>query len=321
YYKIYAYKSKQSSWNSSASSIVAAYTKTTKPLVSKSYTSGKVKLTWKKVTRATAYHIYKLNSSGKYTKLATTTSLSYYDTDVTKNKRYTYKVVASYKADNKTIVGFYSSAVSIYTAKIDPNKKMVALTFDDGPGPYTQEIVNCLAKYDSRATFFVVGNRVNSYKKVLKSTYDNGNEIANHTYSHPTLTSLSTSKVKSQISMTDSRVKAITGEAPSLIRAPGGATNTRVRNAINKPFIFWSIDTLDWKHRNKTKTINTVMKNVKDGDIILMHDIHKPSKEAALELIPKLKKAGYQIVTVSELAAYRGYNLKDHTTYSSFRKK
>ena len=236
------------------------------------------------------------------------------------NKAYYYKVRAIYKPDGAVFDGYLSNEIRVYTAKIDPSKKMVALTFDDGPGPYTDEIVDCLNKYGAHATFFVVGNRVNTYKNELKYAYDSGNEIANHTYTHPTLTKLSTSKMSSEVSKTDSAVKKITGEVPALMRAPGGATNSTVRKTIKKPFIYWSIDTLDWKHRNASKTVNTVMKNVKDGDIILMHDIHKATKTAALELIPKLQKAGYQLVTVSELAQYRGNNLKNGTTYYSFRK-
>ena len=196
---------------------------------------------------------------------------------------------------------------------------MVALTFDDGPGPYTDEIVDCLKENGARATFFVVGNRVNTYADELKYAYDNGNEIANHTYSHPTLTRLSVSSIKSEVSKTDAAIKKITGEGTALIRAPGGATNSTVRNAIDKPFIYWSIDTLDWKHRNSATTVSTVMNQVSDGAIVLMHDIHSPTKTAALELIPRLKAAGYQLVTVSELAMHRGYKLQSGTTYYSFK--
>ena len=92
-----------------------------------------------------------------------------------------------------------------------------------------------------------------------------------------------------------------------------------VKKAVGKPLIQWSDDTLDWKTRSKSATVNYVMKNVQDGDIVLMHDLHEPTKEAALELIPKLKKKGYQIVTVSELAKYKGYDLKNGTVYFSFR--
>lgn len=318
YYKIYARKSGVSA-NSKSCSIIAVYTKTAKPNVTAVYTSGQVKLSWKKVTRATLYYVYRENSEGAYKYIGKTKDLSYVDKNVSSNKLYSYKVRGAYTKDNATHKGFYSPAVYIYTTKIDPKKKMVALTFDDGPGPYTDEIVDCLNKYGGHATFFVVGNRVNTYDDELAYAFNSGNEIANHTYSHPTLTKLSTTKIKSEVSKTDNAVKKITGTAPSLIRAPGGATNSTVRKAAGKPFIYWSIDTLDWKHRNATKTVNTVMNNVKDGDIILMHDIHKPSMTAALTLIPKLKKAGYQLVTVSELAKYRGYTLKNGTTYYSFR--
>lgn len=318
YYKIYAHR-KGVSAKSKSSEIIAAYTKTSKPKVAVKYTSSKVNLSWGKVTRATSYYIYKENSEGKYKKIAETKELKYVDNDVKADTAYRYKIYGVYKKDSKKIKGFASSVAYIYTGKIDPNKKMIALTFDDGPGPYTDEIVDCLNKNGARATFFVVGNRVNTYKEELAYAFNSGNEIANHTYSHPTLTTLSTSSIKSQISKTDKAVEKITGQKTTIARAPGGATNSTVRKAAGKPFIYWSIDTLDWKHRNSTKTINAVMNNVKDGDIILMHDIHKPTMQAALKLIPKLKKAGYQLVTVSELAKYRGYNLKNGTTYYKFK--
>lgn len=318
YYKIYAHR-KGVSAKSKSSDVIAAYTKTSKPSVTAKYTNKQVKLSWKKVSRATSYYVYKENSNGKYSKIAETKELSYTDTNVKANNSYRYKVRGVYTKNNSTIKGFNSSIARIYTGKIDPNKKMIALTFDDGPGPYTDEIVDCLNKNGARATFFVVGNRVNTFKDELAYAFNSGNEIANHTYSHPSLPSLSTSSIKSQISKTDKAVEKITGEKTTILRAPGGATNSTVRKVAGKPFIYWSIDTLDWKHKNATRTINHVMNNVKDGDIILMHDIHKPTMQAALKLIPKLKKAGYQMVTVSELAKYRGYDLKNGTTYYTFK--
>lgn len=319
YYKIRAWKKGVSSAQSILSDSKVAYTKTKKPTVTTKYSSSKVVLSWKKVTRASKYYVYRRNSEGKYVKIGETTKLTYSDKNVSKDKYYYYKVRGVYTLNGKTILGFLSPAKKIFTSKIDPSKKMVALTFDDGPSVYTDDIVDCLKKYGGHATFFVVGNRVSTYADELKYAYDNGNEIANHTYSHPTLTSLSVSSIKSQVSKTDAAVKKITGEATTLMRAPGGATNSTVRNAIDKPFIYWSIDTLDWKHRNSTTTVNTVMNNVKDGDIVLMHDIHGPTKTAALQLIPKLINAGYQLVTVSDLAKYRGYTLENGTTYYSFR--
>ena len=319
YYKLYSCKKDVPKARSIASDITSAYTKTKKPVVSSKYSSKKVTISWAKVTRAEKYYIYKRNSEGTYKKIGETTNLKYTDENVSSKKRYFYKVRGVYVKDGKNRGGFYSIAHSIYTASIDPDKKMVALTFDDGPGPYTQAIVNCLKENNARATFFVLGERIDTYDDELASAFKNGNEIANHSYSHPNLTKLSESKIKSEISKTDKKVENITGVKTTLLRTPGGATNDLVKEVCGKPIIFWSIDTLDWKTKSKSKTVSSVMNNVKDGDIILMHDIHSPTKEAALELIPKLKAKGYQLVTVSELAQYRGYKLKNGTVYSSLR--
>lgn len=205
--------------------------------------------------------------------------------------------------------------------KVHPKKKMVALTFDDGPGEYTKEIVDCLDKYNSRATLFVLGCNVDRYKDVLKAADKIGCEIGNHSYDHSNLTKLSKKEIKEQMKKTDKKVKKVIGKKTTLMRTPGGATNRNVLDAVGKPVILWSIDTLDWKTRDRDKTVKTVMDNVKDGDIILMHDIHEPSKEAALILIKKLNQKGYQLVTVSELAKYRDNKLKKGTIYHSLRRK
>ena len=281
----------------------------------------KEKLTWDKVAGASSYVIYKKNAKGDYAKLAQTTKTSYQDSDVKKNDTYTYKVGYQIDLPDGSVLEKQSSPISVYTNTIDPNKKMVALTFDDGPGKYTQEIVNCLKKNDARATFFVLGCNVNSYKSAVKNANKIGCEIANHSYDHTILTRLSASKVKKQMSDTDAKIKKITGKKTTLMRCPGGGVNKTVQGAVGKPIILWSIDTLDWKTRNTDKTISAVMNNVKDGDIVLMHDIHEPTKKAALYLIPQLRKKGYQLVTVSELAEYRGYKLKKGSIYHSFRKK
>ena len=106
----------------------------------------------------------------------------------------------------------------------------------------------------------------------------------------------------------------------TVMRPPYGAINETVRENVGFPMILWNIDTLDWKTRNAQKTIDTVMDNVGDGDIILLHDIHTESVDATLELIPKLEEAGYQLVTVSELAAAKGVELKDGGKYTDFTK-
>lgn len=214
--------------------------------------------------------------------------------------------------------GVYHPGKKIKERLINPKKKMVALTFDDGPGPYTDRLLDCLKKNQSVATFFLVGRSIPNYKGTVKKMYELGCEIGNHTWDHPQLTSLSASGIQSQLDNTNSQIRAITGHNATLVRPPYGAYNSSVAANANAPLILWSIDTLDWKTRNAQNTINVVMNEVKDGSVILMHDIHSPSVDAAEILIPKLIDAGYQLVTVSELASYRGTTMRDGSAYHSF---
>ena len=204
-------------------------------------------------------------------------------------------------------------------SSIDPNKPMVALTFDDGPGIYTSRLLDCLENNNAKATFFVVGTNAANYQSVMKRAFDLGCEIGNHTYNHPTLTRLSVADIQSQINRTNQYIKKATGSNATVMRPPGGAWNNTVKSAVGLPVILWSIDTRDWETRNAQSTINSVLKNVKDGDIVLMHDIHKQSVDAAEVIIPELVKRGYQLVTVSELAQYRGSGLSSGSVYYSFR--
>lgn len=185
--------------------------------------------------------------------------------------------------------------------KLDASRPMVAITFDDGPAKYTEEILACLEKYEAHATFFVQGKSVSRYPETLKHAVAIGCEIGNHTWGHAKLTSSSSDEIKSQISQTNTAVYEITGVYPKLFRPPYGAYNGSVLSAANMPAIMWSVDTLDWKTRNTEKTVLSVKNSVKDGSIILMHDIHAPTAPAAVQIIPYLLKQGYQLVTVSEL--------------------
>jgi peptidoglycan-N-acetylglucosamine deacetylase len=190
---------------------------------------------------------------------------------------------------------------------IDPNKPMVALTFDDGPyAPVGNRVMDCLNQYGGKATFFVVGNRAAAYKTELKRMAAEGFEIGNHTYDHKYLTKLNAAQIQYQIHQCNDAVQAVCGVRPTLVRLPGGLKNSTVLANVHFPMIMWSIDTRDWKTRNARKTVNAVVGKVHDGDIILMHEIYSQSGDAALEIIPKLTQAGYQLVTVSELAKYRG---------------
>lgn len=193
-----------------------------------------------------------------------------------------------------------------------PDEKLVALTFDDGPSNHTTRILNCLEQYGQKATFFVVGNRVNNYSSILQRAYNLGMEIGNHTWNHPKLTTLSWDGIISQKTRTDDAVRSITGQNTTVMRPPYGSKNDAVLNAFNQPLILWSIDTRDWDTRNVQSTVDSVMNNVKDGDIILMHDIYEATAGAVEIIVPRLINEGYRLVTVSELAKakYGGIEIK-----------
>ena len=124
--------------------------------------------------------------------------------------------------------------------------------------------------------------------------------------------------LKKQINATNQIIRGITGHGIALVRPPYGAISVTMKNQLEQPMILWNIDTLDWKTRNAKKTIKAVMKDVKDGDIILLHDIHSETIDAAIKLIPKLQEEGYQLVTVSEMAAAKGIQLKAGERYTDF---
>ncbi len=278
-----------------------------------------VKVSWKAVTGAASYRVYRRTENGEWKLLKTTTSKSYTDTSGRSGVTYYYTVRAYELADAKGTAGVRGEGKKIVYTKVDPNKPMIALTFDDGPSGYTEEILDVLEKYDARATFFVVGNRVNSYKSTIKRAYDMGCEIGNHSWSHPYLPGLSVSGIKEEISSTDRAVKAITGEEPALIRPPYGGVDSTVSKYAGKPLINWSVDTRDWETQSSSSTYYSIMNDGYDGSIILMHDIYYATKEGAIRAIPQLIDKGYQLVTVSELAAYRGVNMKDGTVYYQFK--
>ena len=208
------------------------------------------------------------------------------------------------------------------SASIDPSRPMIALTFDDGPkASVTGRILDSLQANGGRATFFMVGSNVNANAGIIKRMVAQGCEVANHTHDHKYISKLSADGIISQIGSTNQKIEAICGVSPVLMRPPGGYIDTRSLSVVGNmgmSAIMWSIDTRDWQHRNAQRTIDTVLSQVRDGDIILMHDIYSTSADAAVVLIPELTARGYQLVTVSELAAYRGGAAPGHK-YSQFR--
>ncbi|MBQ4526481.1 MAG: polysaccharide deacetylase family protein [Clostridia bacterium] len=202
---------------------------------------------------------------------------------------------------------------------IDPSKPMIALTFDDGPSAYTPQILDCLTQYGARATFFCVGQNVKLYPQTVKRAFELGMEIGNHTYNHPDLVKASDSSVSYQLNSTKNAIYDASGIYPEVMRPPYGSIDSRVRSLSGYPVILWSVDTLDWKTRNANSTYNSIISKVKDGDIILMHDLYSQTAAAVKLVVPKLYEAGYQMVSVSELAKYKGINLQNGVSYSSIR--
>ena len=199
----------------------------------------------------------------------------------------------------------------------DPSKPMVALTFDDGPySPVTDRILAKLEEYGGHATFFVVGNRVSTYSDSVKRAVEAGCQIGNHTYEHKNLTKLTGVEIQKQLHDTDLAVAYYAGAATTVLRPVGGALNDTVRSSAGKPLINWSIDTLDWKNRNAASVKSRALNNVKDGDIILMHDLYKSTADACDTLIPELVNRGFQLVTISEMAEAKGRTLQNGTLYT-----
>jgi peptidoglycan/xylan/chitin deacetylase (PgdA/CDA1 family) len=211
---------------------------------------------------------------------------------------------------------------TVYAGEIDPEKPMVALTYDDGPSAtVTPKILDKLEEYGARATFFMVGQQAEKRPAVVTKMVELGCEVANHTYDHTSMNKLDAAQLQESLLHTNQVVRDITGVTPALMRPVGGNENDdglAAIGALGMPAIRWSVDTLDWKTRDAASTIQKVRDNVKDGDIILMHDLYDATGEASMTIIEELVRQGYQLVTVSELASYRG-GLQPGVSYTRFR--
>lgn len=190
---------------------------------------------------------------------------------------------------------------TFHQTSIDPKKPVIALTFDDGPSKYTSKILDILKENNANATFFVIGNKVEIFKETIKKMVEFGNEIGNHSYSHKWLTKLDKQDFEMEIKKTQEIIKEITGYTPTLLRPTYGSINKNIRLNTDLKIVMWTVDTMDWKLKNSKNIVERALKDIKDGDIVLMHDIRKSTLEAVKILVLELKKQGYQFVTVSEL--------------------
>lgn len=192
------------------------------------------------------------------------------------------------------------------------DEKLLALTFDDGPDEdFTPQILDILKKYNIKATFYVIGEKVQYNKKIIKREYEEGHEIGNHTYTHINVAKQSYNKIKKEIGDTQSAVKSVTGVYPKTFRPPYRAISKDMCEIIkdnNMNIVLWSyVDARDWENPGACSIAKTIENGVQNGCIILLHDYNKirnpksQTIEALESIIPDLLQKGYKFVTISEL--------------------
>ncbi|GAA2603353.1 hypothetical protein GCM10010411_41750 [Actinomadura fulvescens] len=191
--------------------------------------------------------------------------------------------------------------------------KCVALTFDDGPGEHTPQLLDDLKNAGADATFFMLGQNIQGNEALLKRMVQEGHEVANHSWSHPDLTGLSSSAVRWEVERTNKAIQAASGVRPTMFRPPYGSTDERVGRAVAMPQIMWSVDSLDWQHHSVSTNVRIGTREPRSGGIVLYHDIHKETVDAIPQVLSNLKRRGFTFVTVSQL--FRGQKLRPGHQY------
>lgn len=196
-------------------------------------------------------------------------------------------------------IGSYKVDKNFNVVPTDPNgdKKVVLLTIDDGPSKQSENLMAILADHNVKAIFFINGIHDKEYKGVIRKEYDAGHTIGNHTWGHLNLGKIKESTALDEINKNTKLITDITGEKPTFFRPPFGVSTQMVRDYLKKEnmiFMNWSGSTLDWEKsaRDPKVLINNVMKNLHDGEIILMHE-HTWNVESLDQLITEIKNKGY----------------------------
>lgn len=180
--------------------------------------------------------------------------------------------------------------------------KKVAITFDDGPHPvYTEQILDGLKERDVKATFFITGEHAEEYPEIVRRIYMEGHIIGNHTYSHLQLTPRNEEIFAEELRETSKVIKEITGEETIFVRPPYGEWDKKFEKDLKMFPVLWTIDPLDWCSSNAAFIVDRVVGNVKDNDIILLHDEYESTKVAVLVIVDRLREKGYEFVTVDEI--------------------
>jgi peptidoglycan/xylan/chitin deacetylase (PgdA/CDA1 family) len=208
----------------------------------------------------------------------------------------------------------------VIPAQAAPGRKYIALTFDDGPsGRYTQALLDGLKLRGAKATFLLCGYRIEQYPELTRRIFDEGHEIGYHGFSHDSMQRMSRRQIGQEL--IDSRALLPEDCDPVWFRPPGGVVTDGVRQvaqARQLALLSWSVDPKDWQIKSTATIEQTVLKNVRDGDIILLHDMSMTSVQAALDIVDTLQAQGFRFVTASELAKLRKTAIKPGAVYKSF---
>ena len=185
---------------------------------------------------------------------------------------------------------------------IKKKKKKIALTFDDGPDcEYTPMLLDGLAQRNVKATFFVIGKQAEAQPEIMERIVKEGHLIGNHTYNHVDIRHMTASAAKEEILKANEVITKYTGEQPCFLRPPFGNGSSRLEKDIEMIQVLWTIDTMDWACKNEAKICSTVYREVRENSIILMHDEYPSTVRAALSIIDRLTKEGYEFVTVDKI--------------------
>ncbi|WP_431710923.1 polysaccharide deacetylase family protein [Glutamicibacter uratoxydans] len=183
----------------------------------------------------------------------------------------------------------------------------VALTFDDGPSQYTDEVLDKLAQAQAPGTFFVLGKNVSKYPETLQRMVSEGHQIGSHGFAHKDITTLTREEIEHEVQWSAEAIQEAAGVNPTVFRPPYGAHGAVYNRLIPTPLLLWDVDTLDWSHHDPAQTVEIALDEVQTGSVILLHDIHESSVAAVPELIQKLRDQGYVLVTVDELFAHTDF--------------
>jgi peptidoglycan/xylan/chitin deacetylase (PgdA/CDA1 family) len=200
------------------------------------------------------------------------------------------------------ISGRENRSVAVSSDRQIQEKPVVALTFDDGPhAKYTPQLLDGLKERGVHATFFLMGQNISGNEELVRRMSSEGHLIGNHSFRHVRLTKAGEELVCRSIEKTQQMIAESTGKQPEYLRPPYGDWNEQLECRLEVTPVFWTVDSLDWKLRNTQAIVRRVAGSVKNGDIILFHDIFPTSVEAALQLADQLTAEGYAFVTVDEL--------------------